>query len=411
MSKIAVVEVLKIKSFRALWMAQLFSQIGISLLTFVLAIQTYHLTGKNTAVSVLTLSFIVPQALFGSLAGVIVDRYDKRIVLFLTNISRAIVVLLFLLTGETIFFVYILAILISLITQFFVPAEAPMIPDLVPKQRLITANGVFTLTIFVTMLLGGLFAGPLLDLFGLNLTIFSVFIVYLFASFNITQIPGQPILPALRRNVGLFKNFWDEKTTQILKQEFHEGKDYVRKNQKVKAAILILVGSQTIIASISTLIPGFADANLKLNVNHASVMLLGPAIFGIVVGAALVSQLAKKIQPRQGIPIGIMGAGIFMFLLGLSPNLIFAQITLFCLGFSNALVDVSCNTILQSETQEQVRSRVYGVLTALGGIVFILPVVLSGTLSDVFGVDRVFMGFGVIILLMMLKFLRQIKTI
>ena len=406
-----MLEVLKIKSFRSLWLAQLFSQAGINLLTFVLAIETYHLTGRNTAVSLLTLSFIVPQALFGSLAGVIVDRYDKRIILFLTNITRAVVVLFFLLTGETVAFIYFLAILVSLITQFFVPAEAPMIPDLVPKSKLLTANGVFTLTIFVTMLLGGLFAGPLLDLFGLNLTIFFVFLVYVLASINIIQIPGQPIFPAVRRNIGLFANFLDEKTIEKIKLEFIEGKNYVLKNRKILSAIFILVGSQTVIASISTLLPGFADANLKISVNDASIKLLGPAIFGIVIGAALVSQLGRKIKPHQAIPIGILGAGIFMTLLGFAPNLVFAQVALFCLGFSNALVDVSCNTVLQAETEEQVRSRVYGVLTALGGVVFILPVVLSGTLSDVFGVDRVFVGFGVIILITLVKFLKVLKSL
>jgi MFS family permease len=408
MGKIAVWEILKIRSFRALWLAQLFSQIGINLLTFVLAIQTYNLTGRNTAVSLLTLSFIVPQALFGSLAGVIVDRYDKRVVLFLTNFSRALVVLLFLFSQETIIFIYFLAAVVSLITQFFVPAEAPIIPNLVPQKNLLTANGVFTLTIFITMLAGGLFAGPLLGLLGLDKTIFIVFVVYLIASLNVIQIPGQSILPALKRNLGLFKNCWGFEVVKRIKSELIEGKNYVLKNNKILLAMSLLVGSQTVIASITTLLPGFADANLHLNVNDASVKLLGPAIFGIVLGAVVVSQFGRKIIPSRAIPTGIFGAGLFMILLGFAPNILFAQLFLFGLGFFNALVDVSCNTILQAETAEQIRSRVYGVLTALGGLVFALPVILSGTMSDLFGVDRVFAGFGVIIIIALLKINKEL---
>lgn len=384
---------LKNSAFRSLWLAQLFSQVGINLLTFILALQTYNLTGKNTAVSILTLSFIVPQALFGSLAGVIVERYDKKTVLLITNLSRAFVVLLFLFTGETIFFIYFLAILISLITQFFVPAEAPIIPTLVNKKDLVTANSVFMLTIFVTMLGGGLFAGPLLSMFGLNLTIIFVFLVYLIASYNITQIPnGQESSSSSKR--------------LSLQLEFIEGKNYVLGHPKILLALVLLVGSQTIIASLSTLLPGFADKSLKLNVNDASVFLLGPAILGIILGALVISKF--KIGPAKIIPVGVMGAGVGMLLLGFTPNLIVAQLILFFLGFSNALVDVSCNTILQSGTDESVRSRVYGVLTALGGLVFILPVLLSGTLSDLFGVNRVFNAFGLLILIIFVVKIRKV---
>ena len=384
---------LKNSAFRSLWSAQFFSQVGINLLTFILAIQTYNLTGKNTAVSLLTLSFIVPQALFGSLAGVIVERYNKKAVLFITNFSRALVVLLFLLTGETIFFIYFLAVLISLITQFFVPAEAPIIPTLVSKKDLVTANGVFMMTIFVTMLGGGLLAGPLLSMFGLNLTIVFVFLFYLLASYNITQLPKQAGIPDLKR-----------KSSLIL--EFIEGKNYVLEHPKIMLAMGLLVGSQTIIATLSTLLPGFADKVLKIKVNDASVFLLGPAIFGIVLGALVISKL--KITPSKIIPVGVVGAGAGMFLLGFVPNLILAQSVLFLLGFFNALVDVSCNTILQSGTGEEVRSRVYGVLTAMGGLVFILPVLLSGTLSDLFGVNRVFNAFGLLILIVFTLKIRKV---
>ncbi|MEK7127292.1 MAG: MFS transporter [Patescibacteria group bacterium] len=384
---------LKNSAFRSLWSAQFFSQVGINLLTFILAIQTYNLTGKNTAVSLLTLSFIVPQALFGSLAGVIVERYNKKAVLFITNFSRALVVLLFLLTGETIFFIYFLAVLISLITQFFVPAEAPIIPTLVSKKDLVTANGVFMMTIFVTMLGGGLLAGPLLSMFGLNLTIVFVFLFYLLASYNITQLPKQAGIPDLKR-----------KSSLIL--EFIEGKNYVLEHPKIMLAMGLLVGSQTIIATLSTLLPGFADKVLKIKVNDASVFLLGPAIFGIVLGALVISKL--KITPSKIIPVGVVGAGAGMFLLGFVPNLILAQSVLFLLGFFNALVDVSCNTILQSGTGEEVRSRVYGVLTAMGGLVFILPVLLSGTLSALFGVSRVFNVFGLLILIVFTLKIRKV---
>ena len=406
MQKIAVVEVLKIPAFRSLWLSQIFSQTAINLLTFVLALRVYHLTGINTTVSVLTLSFIVPQALFGLLAGVLVDRYDKKVTLFLCNSIRAAVVLLFLLTSEALPFIYLLAIFISLVTQFFIPAEAPIIPTIVSKKELLTANGVFTLTIFISMLAGGLLAGPLLDLFGLDKTFVFIFGMYLLASLWITQIPGQPIRSVLKRRTKYLSNWtnWanllDGETIIKIKKEFLEGKDYILTHAKVSLSLSLLIGSQTVIASVSTLLPGLADKVLHRPVNDVSIMLLGPAILGIVLGTVVVSQFGKKLKLSAAIATGIIFVAINLTLLGLTDRLIFVQIFLFALGFSNALIDVSANTILQTNTAEEVRSRVYGVLTATGGMVFIIPVIMTGALSDFMGVRNVFFLSGVLIFIL-----------
>ena len=68
--------------FRNLWFSQIFSQIGINLLTFVLAIRVYELTHRNTVVSVLTLAFIVPNIVFSAVSGILVERWQKKTVLF-----------------------------------------------------------------------------------------------------------------------------------------------------------------------------------------------------------------------------------------------------------------------------------------------------------------------------------------
>ncbi len=402
MRRIAFAQVLSIVSFRYLWLAQLFSQIGINLIAFVLALRVYDLTHKNTAVSVLTLAFVIPAAVFGTLAGVVVDRYDKKIVLFLCNLARAVIVLGFLFTSESIIFVVGLAFLVSLVTQFFVPAEAPAISTLVPGPKLLTANGLFTVTIFATLLSGGLFAGPFLDMFGINGTIIIISLMYFLAAFFISRIPGQTVASVIRRHVNIgrlaatYRNL-SFRSLRKLQIDFHEGLDYLRGHKRALFAVLLLVGSQAVVASSSTLLPGFADRVLHIPVNDASVLLMGPAILGILSGAVFMSQFGQRLWRGDLVNGGIFLVGAMMFLLGVVRSQVGVQLILFVLGFANGMVDVSANTSLQSETQESIRSRVYGIQTALAGAVFIVPMMLSGGFSDLFGVAKVFMAGGILI--------------
>lgn len=364
--------------FKNLWLAQVFSQMGMNLLTFVLAIRVYELTHRNTVVSVLTLAFIIPAILFSTLSGTLVERWNKKTVLFLCNLSRAVAIIGFVFSSESIFWVYFLAFVISLISQFFVPAEAPLIPELVSKENLVSANSFFMMTIFVTMLAGGLLAGPLMNIFGLDKIFIILIIFFILASFFSLLIKSKK---TQKTNQNLNFN---------LKKDLLTGLAYVRENNKVGLAMFLLVLSQTIIATFSAMLPGFADQVLKLKVTDASVYVLGPAVLGIVIGAALVSQIGKYFKPNAMINFGIISVIVSLIVLSFSKNLYLSQAFLLLLGFANAFVDVSANTILQRETDEGLRSRIYGILNTFAASAYVLPVIFSGTLADVLGVSNVF---------------------
>ncbi len=160
---IAFIQVLRIKDFRNLWLSQLISQVFINLLFFSLMIRTYELTRSNSAVSVLVFLVALPNILLGALAGVLVDRWGRKPVMFFCHFIRVFVVLAFFISGETIGWIYSLVFLISIITQFFFPAEAATIHQVVKDKRLLlAANGFFTLTFFASVIIGNVLAGPIL---------------------------------------------------------------------------------------------------------------------------------------------------------------------------------------------------------------------------------------------------------
>ena len=118
-------------------------------------------TRSNTAVSILILTFLGPAVLFSAVAGVYVDRLDKRVVLVVTNVLRSLAFVALFLVGGNLPLILVLNVVISTITVFFGPAEAAMIPQLVPRRQLISANGVFTLTLNAAFAIGFALLGPI----------------------------------------------------------------------------------------------------------------------------------------------------------------------------------------------------------------------------------------------------------
>lgn len=139
---------LTIPSFFFLIISEFFSQFAMNLLNFILLIVVFQLSNSSLAVSGVILAFTLPSIFFGIVAGVLVDRWSKKRVLVLTNILRAIAVVPLIFVSTELFIIYVVIFIVSLITQFFIPAEIPIIPQLVPKKLLLSANALFVTGIF-----------------------------------------------------------------------------------------------------------------------------------------------------------------------------------------------------------------------------------------------------------------------
>ena len=128
---------------------------------FGLTVIVVESTSSNTAVSLLILTFLVPAVLFSAVAGVYVDRIDRRLILIATNFLRGAGVRRALpRRATTSRVILLLNIFISTVTVFFAPAELAMIPTLVPRSQLLAANGIFTLTLNAAFALGFALLGP-----------------------------------------------------------------------------------------------------------------------------------------------------------------------------------------------------------------------------------------------------------
>lgn len=399
------------RAFRFLWLGQIFSQLAMNMMIFTLALVVYRQTGSNTAVSGLFLAFGVPALLFGMVAGTVVDQLDRKMVLVLCDTVRAVLVLFLFFFLKNLAFVYVLVFINALINQFYVPAEAPTIPKLVSREHLVPANSLFSFTYYSSMAIGFILAGPMLKLLGAQYTVFALSGLFLAASAMVANVPsqGEGLASLLKirgyRPWTLISKIW---------AEAGDGLSYIFSVPALSDAIILLTGTQVIIALLGALAPGFADRVLEIDVRDASVVIVGPAVVGIILGALWVGNQGYRIGSATLIKIGIMAAGVLLLLIAASVPLaqipwwswLFAkhiivpvEVTLFfLLGVANSFLDVPANSTLQGKATGSMRGRVYGMLTTAVGGVGMLPVVVGGILADTVGVAKVIGLLGLLVL-------------
>lgn len=141
------------KPYLFLWLGQIFTQISINLFNFLLLLLVFSLTTSNIAVSGAVLSYTIPAIVFGVIAGVYVDRWPKRRVLYAANFIRAGLLLVLFIIPDNLIVIYIISFFVSIATQFFIPAETPMIPLTVTKKQLYSANALFGMGIYGSILI------------------------------------------------------------------------------------------------------------------------------------------------------------------------------------------------------------------------------------------------------------------
>lgn len=400
--------VIRNRNFRNLWLGQITSQVALNMLYFILAIKVYLETRSNAAVSYMLLSFGLPAIVFGIIAGSYVDQKDKRKVLLYCNLLRAFMMVLFFIFKDNLYMLYFLSIVISIITQLFIPAEAPAIPFLVKSEELLTANSLFTVSFYLSTLSGFILAGPFLKLFGYNNVFIIMTLVMVLAYYFISKLPA--LAPTEKSGQKFNPSF--------IKETLKEGLSFIKDTPRVKQSLILMTFSQALISTLAVLAPGFADKILTIELSDASYLVMGPAAVGLVIGALWVGAYGIKYLKGTIILIGIIATGVTLLLLSLLTkayhpslvlllshakisvnNLTVAMVLLLFIGIFNSFMNVPASTILQEDTDTDKRGRVYGVLTSLTGGVSFLPVVFSGVLADLLGVSAALFVLGIFIII------------
>jgi MFS family permease len=414
--------VLANRPFLLLWLAQAATQIGGNMVLYGLTVIVVSATSSNSAVSALILTFLVPAVVFSALAGVYVDRLDRRLVLVVTNVSRGIAIVLIFLVGDHLLAILLLNIVLSTITVFFAPAEAAMIPYLVPRRQLLAANGIFTLTLNAAFALGFALGGPLVvTLLGPPALILFVAVLYFVAAVFCWTLPAAPPVSDAARVNPLQAVADAEQAVESTIAQLREGLGYIRAHRNISWSLIYLGITASLVGVLGVLGPDFAKETLGLSPKDFVVVVL-PLGAGIVMGILLLNSYGQYLPRRRVIEVGLTALGALLAVLSVSgPISRFLQaadrssslldlsaltsllavvvVIAFFAGIAYAVVAIPAQTQLQEDLPEDVRGRVFGVLNMLVSVASFLPIIIVGPLSDLVGTTAVILTVAIFIAL------------
>lgn len=410
--KINIISALTEKSFLLLWIGEIFTLIAGNAFNFFLILVVFELTHSNTAVAGVVLSITIPSIIFGMIAGAFVDRWNKKKVLFFVNISRAVILTLLAFSVQNLLAIYILSFIFSFLTQFFIPAELPILPLLVHKNHLYSANALFSIAIYGSILVAFVLTGPMiifLKPFGVLLLLAAMLIISsLFILFIKLKYAGGKALARKFEEANIFK-------------DMHYTLSLISHNKEILQALIFLALTQSLILVVAAIAPGYASSVLKIPVVQFPILFVAPAALGTAIGAWLLVNYLRQYSKNSLITFGVFLSAFSMLImpyiskvtsktaiLSINASLpVILQIDsihiviflAFILGLSNSLIFVPANTLLQEQTIEHLRGKVYGFLNTFVGVLSLLPIIVVGGLADVVGVGSVISGIGIFILI------------
>jgi len=409
------------RPFLLLWLAQLSTQVGGNMVIYGLTILITATYASSSAVSALLLSFLVPAIIFSAMAGVFVDRVDKRHMLVITNILRCLAHIGIVAVGNNLLMLYVLMVLVSTVTTFFGPAEASMIPSLVPRSQLLAANGLFTLTMNVAFALGFALLGPfVIAITSVQTLILVVAALYGVAAIFCWTLPPSPPVAAETATSG-HAVAEAERAVGTMVSQFVEGITYIREHRNVGWSLSYLGITGALVGVLGVLGPGFAKSTLALGEKDFALIVL-PLGLGIAMGILVLNSYGRYLPRRRTIEVCIAGIGVLLVLLALSGPIshflearaastglaeasrVVSLLSLvmglaFLIGAGYAVVAISAQTQLQEELPEEVRGRVFGVLNMLVSISSLAPIVVVGPVADSVGREPVILVVGIIVAL------------
>lgn len=382
---------LKNRPFMVLWFGQVLSQIADKVLFILLIslLDSYHSPRmfENSMRSALMIAFTLPAMLFGSAAGIVVDRFPKKQMMIAADVIRAVLMILIPILPKHFVILLVLTFLISSVTQFFAPAEQAAIPLLVRRENLMSANALFTTTMMGSLIVGFAIGEPLLSLVKTwgGESYQDIFVAGLYV---LAAVSGFFIVikePKINKN-NLAINPW---------KDLKEGLNYLWKNRLVRNAMLQLTILYSVFAALTVLAFNLAE-RIGLKSTQFG-FLLAAAGVGLVFGAGILGHWGDRFHHKPLPLIGFLSIAfvlaVFTFIQDIRLGLALSAL----LGLGASLIGVPMQTAIHASTEESMRGKIFGFQNHVVNLALSVPLAVAGPLTDKLGLSAVLIGMSIIV--------------
>ena len=382
---------LKNRAFMVLWFGQLLSQIAdkVFFVLLISLLESYKSPPAfaNSMRSILMVAFTLPAILFGSAAGIFVDRFPKKQIMISTDVIRAVLILLIPLLPKQFFILLVITFLISSVTQFFAPAEQAAIPLLVRRENLMSANALFTTTMMGSLIVGFAIGEPLLSFVktwaGDSSQEVFVFVLYMAAAVSSLFIKIKE--PKISKNTLAIHPLKD----------LQEGLRYLWKNRLVRNALLQLTILYSVFAALTVLAFSLAE-RIGLKSTQFG-FLLAAAGVGLVLGAGILGHWGDRFHHKPLPLIGFLSMAFVLAVFTFTQQIWLGLALSGLLGLGASLIGVPMQTAVHASTEESMRGKVFGFQNNVVNIALSVPLAVAGPLTDKVGLEIVLIGMSILV--------------
>jgi len=378
-------ELFRNRSFALLWTGQLLSQVGDQCLIVAAITLISDLSSSPLAMLVPALSIAAPQIVFGLLGGVIADRLNRKLIMVVSDLLRALIVLpiLFVTSLQQIWILYLAAAGLALVGVTFYPARNASLPRIVPTGSLMTANSLIQGSYVIALVVGPALAGIAVELWQPSAILLdsATFLVSA-AAISLMRIPGNGQQNTME-NRG--NGVWDEIKVGL---SFIYESGVLRRVLVVTAMATLGVGA-VILLAIPHLKEELGAGGLEYGI---AMSVLG---LGSVVGGVLVSWISQRFTTSTVVGGVLMLAGAAIVTFAYAPSYVVVLISVVVIGMCLVVARGTLNAVTQTLAPDEIRGRVQSAVNIIVVSSTALSEGLSAVMGSIIKVRTVFVVAGV----------------
>jgi len=377
---------LKNRNFFLLWLGQIISQLGDRLGQMALIAFVYLRSPGSTMGIAKILSFtIIPVFLIGPIAGVYVDRWDRRRLMYACDILRAILVFtipFFLFYWRNIVPIYIIVFIVFSIGRFFVPAKLSIVPDLVEKDELLLANSLVNITGMLAAVLGFGISGVVVEWLGARSGFYLDSLSFLISGAMIFFIAKK--LKPPQRQARVNENIVEVINKSVF-QEIREGLLYFiqKKDIRFTAGIMFILWSA--LGAVYVVLIVFVQKTLHSATKDLGLLIMFLGI-GLFSGSVVYGKFGQRISHYKAIfaSLALSGLMLIIFTIAINHFQSFAQAAFLALVFGVLIspIMIASNTIIHNASTNEMMGKIFSSLEIVMHLGFLLFMFISSLLAE-----------------------------
>jgi DHA3 family macrolide efflux protein-like MFS transporter len=380
------------KTFWTIWTGQSLSIITSSIVQFAIIWYITDVTRSAFYLSMASLIGLLPQGLLGIFSGSIIDKYDRKKIMIISDIVIAmaglIIFIYSMFSGVVpIWLLFVVLGVRSVGSAFHNPSLQALMPLIVPEKELLKYSGYNQVGVSISLILAPALAAFLYASMKLgNIILIDVFGA-LFAIITLMIVTIPKVTPQ------------EEKTSYIT--DIKEGIKIILKSNSIKSIFIMSVIFMIVFMPISSLFPLMSMDYFNGNSIHAGIVEIIFAI-GMLIGSLILSSKKYFQNKRKNITLSIMIIGITLFLSGILSSTMFIIFCILCffMGKAGALINASISTIFAEIVDPNYLGRVYANYISLSVLAMPIGLIISGLFADIVGINIWFAISGLLIILL-----------